>query len=84
MSHIELPEEVVRLAQAQVSAGRARSIEDVLRAGVDALALRDQERYETKLAALREAIDAGDASGTFDGDPFEYVRIATGLKQSSQ
>ena len=83
MSDIEISEEVVRLAQAQISAGRARSIEDVVRAGVDALSVRDQERYETKLAALRSEIDAGDASGVFDGDPFELVRSSTGPKRSS-
>ena len=83
MSDIEISEEVVRLAQAQISAGRARSIEDVVRAGVDALSVRNQERYEAKLAALRAEIDAGDASGVFDGDPFEHVRSSTGLKRSS-
>lgn len=32
---------------------------------------RDQREYEAKLTRLQSAIDAGDASGTFDGDPFE-------------
>jgi antitoxin ParD1/3/4 len=79
MSHIELPDEVVRLAEALVAAGRANSIEDVLRAGVDALALRDQQRYDAKLAALRAAIDEGDASGEFGGDPFAHVGAKHGL-----
>ena len=54
MSHIDLPDEVVRLAEAQVAAGRAASVEDVVLAGVDALELRDQQRYEEKLSKLRE------------------------------
>jgi Arc/MetJ-type ribon-helix-helix transcriptional regulator len=32
---------------------------------------RDQREYDAKLTRLQSAIDAGDASGTFDGDPFE-------------
>jgi antitoxin ParD1/3/4 len=78
MSHIELPDEVVRLVEAQVTAGRAGSIADVVRAGVAALE-REQQRYETKIAKLRAAIDEGDASGVFDGDPFAAVRAKYGL-----
>jgi putative addiction module CopG family antidote len=84
MSRIELPEEVVRQAESQVAAGRAKSIADVIRAGVDALELRDQRRYDAKLAALRDAIDAGDDSGIFDGDPFQHVRARRGLSDSSR
>jgi antitoxin ParD1/3/4 len=73
MSHIDLPDEVVRLVEAQVAAGRAGSIEDVVRAGVAALE-REQQRYDAKLAKLRAAIDEGDASGVFEGDPFAEVR----------
>jgi putative addiction module CopG family antidote len=79
MSHIDLPEELVRAVEAQVTAGRAASIEDVVRAGVDALELRNQELYDEKLAKLREAIDEGDSGGVFDGDPFAHVRAKYGL-----
>lgn len=79
MSRIDLPDEVVRLAEAQVAAGRAGSIEDVVRAGVEALELRSQERYDAKLTALGSAIDEGDSSGTFDGDAFDAVRVKYGL-----
>ena len=78
MSHINLPDEVVRLAEAQVAAGRAASIEDVVRAGVAALE-RKQQRYDAKMAELRAAIDEGDASGVFEGDPFAAVRAKYGL-----
>lgn len=83
MSHVDLPDEVLRLAEAQIAAGRASSIEDVVRAGVDALELRDQERYELEMSKLRAAIDEGDASGVFNGDPFAEVRIKHGLPSSS-
>jgi putative addiction module CopG family antidote len=79
MSHIDLPDELVRAAEAQVAAGRADSIEDVVRAGVEALELRDQRLYDEKLAKLREAIDEGDGSGIFDGDPFAHVRAKYGI-----
>jgi putative addiction module CopG family antidote len=78
MSHIDLPDDVVQLAQAQVAAGRAASVEDVIRAGVAALE-RDAERSQRKLETLRAAIDEGDASGVFEGDPFVSVRAELGL-----
>ena len=79
MSHIDLPDEVVRLVEAQLAAGRADSIEDIVRAGVDALELRNQERYSAKMVQLRAAIDDGDTSGVFEGDPFATVRAEHGL-----
>ena len=83
MSHIDLPEEVVRLAEAQVAAGRAGSIEDVVRAGVVALE-RQQQRYDAKLEKLRAAIDEGDGSGTYEGDPFADVRRRHGLPPTTR
>jgi putative addiction module CopG family antidote len=79
MSNINLPDELLRAAEAQVAAGRATSIEDVVRAGVDALELRNQELYDEKLAQLRKAIDEGDGSGVLEGDPFAHVRAKYGL-----
>jgi antitoxin ParD1/3/4 len=38
-----------------------------------------QEQYEEKLAALRAAIDEGDASGLAKGDVFARVRKVLGL-----
>ncbi len=35
---------------------------------------REEQQYEAKLAALRNAIDEGDASGIAEGDVFERVR----------
>jgi antitoxin ParD1/3/4 len=84
MRHINLPDELVRLAEAQVAAGRAASIEDVLRAGVEVLEVRDQRRYDEKLAALRAAIDEGDASGVYEGDPFAHVRAKYDLPPASR
>ncbi len=43
------------------------------------LELRDQARYDQKLQKLQAAIDEGEASGTFEGDPFAHVRAKHGL-----
>lgn len=83
MSHIDLPDDIVRLAEEQVAAGRARSIEEVVQAGIEALELRDQERYDAKLSALRAAIDEGDESGVFEGDPFVEVRARYKLPRTA-
>jgi Arc/MetJ-type ribon-helix-helix transcriptional regulator len=50
-----LPENVARYAQGQVSAGRFASIEDVLSAGVEALQERDEADQEWLAHARREA-----------------------------
>jgi antitoxin ParD1/3/4 len=73
-----LPDHLVRFAEAEVAAGRFASVEDVLEAGVLALKNR-RERYDEKMAKLREAIADGDASPDFEGDPFASVRAELGL-----
>lgn len=80
MSQIDLPDEVVRLAEAQVAAGRAESIEEVVRVGAAVLERRQQRRDE-RLATLRDAIAEGDASADFEGDPFATVRGELGLNR---
>jgi hypothetical protein len=40
---------------------------------------REEQRYEAKLAALRAAIDEGDASGVSEGDPLERTIEALNL-----
>jgi putative addiction module CopG family antidote len=81
MSHINLPDEVVRLAEAQVAAGRAASLEEVVRVGVAALE-REQRRYDAKMAELRAAIDEGDASPDAEPRVFERIRAKYGLPAS--
>jgi Arc/MetJ-type ribon-helix-helix transcriptional regulator len=53
----DLPENVARYAQAQVSAGRFASVEEVLSAGIDALRERDQRDEEWLDHARRETAD---------------------------
>lgn len=70
----DLPEDIARLAEAQVAAGRFASVEDVVRAGVEAIATLEQKR-----AAIQAALDEGEASGVFEGDAFASVRSELGL-----
>ena len=70
----DLPEDIVRLAEAQIAAGRYATIDDVVRAGVEAI-----DRYHQNLDAVRAALAEGERSGTFDGDPFESVRTELGI-----
>ncbi len=42
LNHISLPDEAARFAAAQVEAGRFRSIDDVVAAGIEALQERDE------------------------------------------
>jgi antitoxin ParD1/3/4 len=70
----DLPEDIARAAEAQVATGRFASVEDVVRAGVEAIAALEQKR-----AALRAALQEGELSGVFEGDAFESVRAELGL-----
>jgi hypothetical protein len=45
---------------------------------------REEREYEAKLAALRAAIDEGDASGVAEGDVFGRVRKTLKLPGSSR
>ncbi len=65
----DLPEDIARIAEAQVAAGRFANIDEVVRAGVLALQ-REQEKHD----ALRAALEEGENSGIFDGNPFDSVR----------
>lgn len=66
----DLPEEAARFAHAQIAAGRFSDVEAFITAAMNAL----KERDEAKRAALRAAIDEGEASGVAEGDPFARAR----------
>ena len=65
----EIPEEVAQFAEAQVAAGRFRSVGDVLRASIEALEERDA--HEAKVKELRAAWDKGMASMSRHGPQLE-------------
>lgn len=67
----------------KVKTGRYENASEVERAGLRTLE-REEQQYEAKLAALRAAIDEGDASGVTEGDVFGRVRKALKLPASSR
>ena len=76
--NISLTPELDSFITAKIENGRYENASEVVRAALRTLQ-REEQQYETKLAALRAAIDEGDASGVSDGDPFERVREALNL-----
>ncbi|MEZ5404566.1 MAG: type II toxin-antitoxin system ParD family antitoxin [Bryobacteraceae bacterium] len=73
--NVNLTDELDSFVLAKVESGRYENASEVVRAALRSLE-RDEREYEVKLAALRAAIDEGDASGVADGNPFERVRAA--------
>ena len=76
---ISLGEHFSSFIEAQVGAGRYGSASDVVRAG-----LRLLEERETRLAALRAALEAGEASGA--AQPFNvdnFIARKRSAKKSS-
>jgi putative addiction module CopG family antidote len=74
----DLPPDLAHFAEALVAAGRFASVEDVLRAGKEALE-HEQQRQERKLQKLRAAIAEGDASPDAEPGVFDRIRAKYGL-----
>jgi antitoxin ParD1/3/4 len=80
--NVNLTPELDRFVEEKLESGRYENASEVVRAALRTLE-REEREYEVKLAALRAAIDEGDASGIADGDVFERVRQKLGLKSAS-
>ena len=76
--NVNLTEELDRFVVSKVKSGHYENASEVVRAALRSLE-RDDREYEAKLAALRGAIDEGDASGVAKGNPFNRVRKALNL-----
>ena len=70
---MNLTDELEHFVLAKFESGRYENASEVVRAALRNLE-RDEQQYEAKLAALRAAIDDGDASGMSRGRVFERVR----------
>ena len=71
--NVNLTNELDRFVFAKIESGRYENASEVIRAALRTLE-REEQQYEAKLAALRVAIDQGDASGSARGNPFARVR----------
>ena len=71
--NVNLTDELDRFVLKKVKSGRYENASEVVRAALRTLE-REEQQYEAKLAALRTAVDEGDASGIAEGDIFARVR----------
>ncbi|MGC2639672.1 MAG: type II toxin-antitoxin system ParD family antitoxin [Acidobacteriaceae bacterium] len=70
--NVNLTDELDHFVHSRVKSGRYENASEVVRAALRTLE-REEQEYEAKLAALREAIDEGDRSGMARGDVFARV-----------
>ena len=71
--NVNLTDELDGFVLAKVKSGRYENASEVVRAALRVLE-NEERRVELKLAALRSAIDAGDASGMAETGVFRRVR----------
>jgi antitoxin ParD1/3/4 len=68
-----LTDELDHFVSAEIESGRYENASEVMRAALRTLE-REEQEHEARLTALRAAIDAGDASGVAEGNPFARIR----------
>lgn len=81
--NVNLTDELDRFVAKKVKTGRYENASEVVRAGLRSLE-REEQEHEAKLTALRSAVDAGEASGIADGNPFRRARKGLKLPGSSR
>jgi antitoxin ParD1/3/4 len=79
--NVNLTKKLDSFVATKVESGRYENASEVVRAGLRSLE-REEQQHEAKLAALRAAIDEGDASGIASGDVFTRVRRKLKLSAS--
>ena len=77
--NVNLTEELDRFVLKKVESGRYENASEVVRTALRTLE-REERQYEAKLAALRAAIDEGDASGIAKGNAFDRARKTLKLR----
>ena len=73
--NVNLTDDLEDFVLEKIESGRYENASEVVRAALRTLE-REERLFETKLAALRAAIDAGDASGVARGNTFARVQQA--------
>ncbi len=77
--HVNLTRELDCFVGTKVKSGRYENASEMVRAGLRTLE-REERQYEVKLAALRAALDEGDASGIAERNVFGRIRKALRAK----
>ena len=81
--NVNLTDELDQFVASKVQSGRFENASEVVRAGLRTLE-REEQQYEAKLAALRAAVDDGDASGVAKGDVFRRVQKKLKLAKATR
>jgi antitoxin ParD1/3/4 len=81
--NVNLTDELDRFVAKKIKTGRYENASEVVRAGLRTLE-REEQLHGAKLAALRAAIDEGEASGLAKGNIFRRVRKTLKLPGSSR
>ena len=81
--NVNLTDELDSFVLTRVESGRYENASEVVRAALRTLE-REEQQYEAKLAALKTAIDEGDASGVAEGNSFARVRQTLKLSQKKR
>jgi antitoxin ParD1/3/4 len=71
--NVNLTDDLESFVLEKIESGRYENASEVVRAALRTLE-RDERQFEAKLAALRTAIDEGDASGVAKENSFGRVR----------
>ena len=71
--NVNLTKELDSFVIAKIESGRYENVSEVIRAALRALE-REEQYYEAKLTALRDAIDEGDRSGIAEENVFARIR----------
>lgn len=83
--NVHLTEDLDRAVEKRVKSGRYENASEVFRAALRALEReeRDLKAYRAKVERLNTLLDEGEASGTFEGEPFELLRKKHGLRKAT-
>jgi antitoxin ParD1/3/4 len=79
--NVSLPAKLESFVQAKVESGRYQNAAEVIGVALRTLD-REEREYDAKLAALRTAIEEGDASGAAGENSFSRVRHALNIPKN--
>jgi len=79
--NVNLTDELDRFVLEKIESGRYENASEVVRAALRTLE-REELKYQAKLAAIRAAVDEGDASGIAEGNVFARVRNSLNLPKT--